>query len=90
MGTPNNQTWPGVDELKDFNPEFPKWPKIPLNNILLRMPDSGIDLVTQMLDLNPNKRISASKGLESNFFSHNKDKGSDQSSDFNQDSISSM
>merc|ERR1719331_832184 len=26
LGTPSEQTWPGVSELPDFKPSFPKWP----------------------------------------------------------------
>merc|ERR1719265_969519 len=26
LGTPTEQTWPGVSELPDFKPTFPKWP----------------------------------------------------------------
>lgn len=26
MGTPNEETWPGVTALPDFKSAFPKWP----------------------------------------------------------------
>lgn len=26
MGTPNEETWPGVTSLPDFKLSFPKWP----------------------------------------------------------------
>lgn len=27
MGTPNEDIWPGVTELKDYKASFPNWPK---------------------------------------------------------------
>jgi hypothetical protein len=31
MGTPNEETWPGVTALPDFKSAFPKWPPKVLN-----------------------------------------------------------
>lgn len=34
MGTPTNQSWPGISTLPDYKPTFPKWQKKSLKNIL--------------------------------------------------------
>jgi hypothetical protein len=28
MGTPNEETWPGVASLPDYKSAFPKWPSV--------------------------------------------------------------
>lgn len=33
MGTPNEETWPGVTALPDFKSAFPKWPSKVLKKI---------------------------------------------------------
>ena len=29
LGTPNEQTWPGVSQLADFSSTFPQWDRVP-------------------------------------------------------------
>lgn len=29
LGTPNEQTWPGVSQFADFKDTFPKWERVP-------------------------------------------------------------
>ena len=29
LGTPNEQTWPGVSQFADFKDTFPKWDRVP-------------------------------------------------------------
>lgn len=33
MGTPNEDTWPGVTSLPDFKSAFPKWPPKVVNSM---------------------------------------------------------
>ena len=63
MGTPNEETWPGVSLLPDFNRNFEKFPGESLRNLIPRIDDVGFDLLNRMLQLNPSQRISAADAL---------------------------
>lgn len=64
MGTPTNQSWPGISTLPDYKPTFPKWQKKSLKNILPSISQSGIDLLEKLLELNPDQRITALEALQ--------------------------
>nr|BAA21673.1 cdc2 kinase [Allium cepa] len=68
MGTPNEDTWPGVTSLPDFKSAFPKWPAKDLATIVPKLDSAGIDLLYKMLHLEPSKRITARKALEHEYF----------------------
>jgi serine/threonine protein kinase len=63
LGTPSEETWPGVSGLRDFSPIFPQWPARPLDKLLSRLPAAGVDLLRRMLTYDPLKRISAREAL---------------------------
>lgn len=64
LGTPDEQCWPGVSQLPDYKPVFPRWEAQPLNTVL---PPSlcadGYDMFSQLLVYNPSNRISAKMAL---------------------------
>ena len=62
LGTPNETVWPGVSSLKDWNPEFPKWQRKDLKTLVPGLDDEGLDLLEQLIDYNPARRISAKRG----------------------------
>lgn len=67
MGTPNEDSWPGVTELRYFNDSSQNHSEVCLNKkVLLR--GSGFDLLQKMLIHNPNKRISARQILKHSYF----------------------
>lgn len=68
MGTPNEDTWPGVTSLPDFKSSFPKWAAKDLTTIVPNLDPAGIDLLTKMLVLNPSRRITARSALEHEYF----------------------
>lgn len=68
LGTPNEEIWPGISLLPKWSPNFPKWKSNNLNDILLKLSDLGINLLTKMLIYDPNKRISAIQALNHNYF----------------------
>mmetsp|Transcript_29977 Transcript_29977/g.65903 ORF Transcript_29977/g.65903 Transcript_29977/m.65903 type:complete len:301 (-) Transcript_29977:364-1266(-) len=71
LGTPHQQVWPGVEELKEYSASFPKWRRQPwelqpaLGSVL---GPPGVELLDQCLVYNPPKRISARRALLSRYF----------------------
>lgn len=45
LGTPTEESWPGVTSLQDWNDDFPRWPPLNLANLITNLPDDGINLV---------------------------------------------
>lgn len=45
LGTPTEQTWPGVHALPDFSSAFPKWPRQLLTKKCRELDDAGADLL---------------------------------------------
>ncbi|KAG6391228.1 hypothetical protein SASPL_148981 [Salvia splendens] len=45
MGTPTEDTWPGVTSLPDFKSSFPKWPSKDLATVVPNLDSSGLDLL---------------------------------------------
>ena len=80
LGTPTPESWPGVDSLKDWHTTFPKWARpsdAQMCHALHIRPQhhfdaEGIDLLRQLLTLNPAERISARKAKEHPWFTRDK------------------
>nr|XP_019705835.1 cell division control protein 2 homolog A isoform X2 [Elaeis guineensis] len=68
LGTPNEETWPGVTSLPDFKSAFPKWPPKDLATVVPNLEPAGVDLLSKMLRLEPSKRITARQALEHDYF----------------------
>ncbi|KAK2383647.1 Cell division control protein 2-B [Trifolium repens] len=68
MGTPNEDTWPGVTSLPDFKSAFPKWPSQDLATLVPNLEPAGLDILSSMLRLDPSKRITARVALEHEYF----------------------
>ncbi|XP_057416977.1 cell division control protein 2 homolog [Lotus japonicus] len=68
MGTPNEDTWPGVTSLPDFKSAFPKWPSKDLATVVPNLDSAGLDLLSNMLRLDPTKRVTARSALEHEYF----------------------
>lgn len=45
LGTPDEETWPGVTSLQDWNPAFPIWPPVKLTKFCATMDEAGLDLL---------------------------------------------
>ncbi|CAH1430926.1 unnamed protein product [Lactuca virosa] len=67
LGTPNEEIWPGVSKLKDWH-EYPQWKPKPISTCVPNLDDDGLNLLSQMLEYEPSKRISAKKAMEHPYF----------------------
>jgi serine/threonine protein kinase len=71
LGTPTEQMWPGVSELPDFKPTFPKWPPrgwAQIRNTQQQVGADGIDLLEHLMCYDPKRRMSARRALEHPYF----------------------
>nr|XP_016502962.1 PREDICTED: cell division control protein 2 homolog isoform X4 [Nicotiana tabacum]XP_016502963.1 PREDICTED: cell division control protein 2 homolog isoform X4 [Nicotiana tabacum] len=71
VGTPNENTWPGVTSLPEFKSSFPKWTPKDLATVVPSLDAAGLDLFGKMLCLDPSKRITAKSALEHEYFKDN-------------------
>jgi cyclin-dependent kinase len=68
LGTPNEETWPGVKALPDYKPSFPQWSRQDIAAVVPTLDDDGLELVQQMLIFDTAKRISAKRALVHPYF----------------------
>jgi serine/threonine protein kinase len=68
MGTPNEEVWPGVSQLPDYKPVFPRWRKRNIGLVVPTLDPLGVDLLSKMLVYQPSKRISAKAAMEHPWF----------------------
>merc|ERR1719169_171324 len=61
LGTPTDAVWPGLSELPDFKPTFPKWPPrgwSSIRNTAQQVGPEGINLLENLTCYDPKKRWS--------------------------------
>ncbi|KAF9903658.1 negative regulator of the PHO system [Linnemannia zychae] len=68
MGTPTEETWPGVSKLSEYRKDFPYYPPKPLSTVVPMIDTFGMDLLLQMLIYQPQKRITAKDALNHVYF----------------------
>ncbi|XP_022379237.1 cyclin-dependent kinase 3 isoform X3 [Enhydra lutris kenyoni] len=69
LGTPSEAVWPGVTQLPDYKGSFPKWTRKGLEEIVPSLEPEGKDLLMQLLQYDPSRRISAKAALVHPYFS---------------------
>ena len=67
LGTPTEESWPGVSSLPDYIGFKPQEPT-PLRSLFSAASEAALDLLGQLLTLNPGARISAPAALEHSYF----------------------
>ncbi|KAF8920953.1 negative regulator of the PHO system, partial [Dissophora ornata] len=68
MGTPTEETWPGVSKLSEYRKDFPYYPPKPLSSVVPMIDTFGMDLLMQMLIYQPQRRITAKDALNHVYF----------------------
>lgn len=68
LGTPTEETWPGVSKLPDYKPSFPSWKKVDLATNIKEVEPAAIDLLEQCMRYDPGQRMSAKAALEHPYF----------------------
>jgi serine/threonine protein kinase len=68
LGTPNEQSWPGVTQLPDYKPTFPIWNARPLGEVMKGVEGASLDLLAQTLVYEPSKRCSAKAAMQHPYF----------------------
>jgi serine/threonine protein kinase len=68
LGTPTEESWPGVGLLPEYKAQFPQWPAKDLHAVFPQLEGSGVDLLRRMLAYNPKQRISANAALRHPWF----------------------
>lgn len=68
LGTPDEESWPSVTQLPEYNPVFPKWGRQNLAAFVPTLEPAGVDLLSRMLEYVPAKRITAKTALQHPYF----------------------
>ncbi len=68
LGTPDEDLWPGVTLLRDYQAAFPKWAPKPLGEAITGMDAAGLDLLAQTLVYEPSRRFSARAAMHARYF----------------------
>lgn len=68
LGTPDENSWPGVTNLPDYKATFPRWEPQSLANIINGLDADGEDLILQLLIANPDARMPAKRALSHRYF----------------------
>jgi cyclin-dependent kinase len=63
LGTPTEETWPGVSTLPDYKPTFPRWSRQDLGAVIRGLGREGHDFIMRTLTYDTGKRISAKRAL---------------------------
>jgi len=70
LGTPTEDSWPGVTRLPDFKPVFPRWQPQDIHQVMpAPLSDGGHDILARLLTYKPSDRLSAREALHQPYLS---------------------
>ena len=71
LGTPNHEIWnEGIQQANKMDIKFPKFESQKLESVIPMASKDAIDLISQMIKWDPNKRATARNLLQHNFFNN--------------------
>ncbi|CAL5339757.1 unnamed protein product [Camellia sinensis] len=85
MGTPDETTWPGVTSLPNYSLDFPKHNPENLKDYFPQLKPAALDLLSEMLCMDPSRRISAPCALEHAYFKEEEEEDEDDDDDDDDD-----
>ncbi|KAF3427011.1 hypothetical protein E2986_06627 [Frieseomelitta varia] len=68
LGTPDENIWPGVSQLRDYTSMFPRWEPRSLDEVVPSFDSDAKDLLLRLLTYDPNQRVAAKKALTHSYF----------------------
>lgn len=68
MGTPTEETWPGITSLKAYKNSFPVWKRNVCRALVPQLDDAGADLLEKMFIYDPHKRLPAKAAVLHPYF----------------------
>lgn len=69
LGTPSERNWPGINQNQSFiEGNYPNYRPEKLHNHVPRIEIDGLDLLKKFVDYIPDKRITASTGMNHAYF----------------------
>ena len=69
LGTPTEQSWPGVGNLPDYSKiTFPDTSGIPYTDMVPEATPGAVDLLSNLVIYDSSKRLPAKKALKHHFF----------------------
>lgn len=70
LGTPNELSFPGINELPEWRNDFPNYPPPEggISSLCPKLDSQGVKLLESMLEYDPSKRITAPMALKHEFF----------------------
>jgi negative regulator of PHO system len=68
LGTPNEQTWPNISQFPEYKSPQVIYPQQHISQVLSNIDNCGLDLLSRMLQYQPQMRISAKDALNHSYF----------------------
>mmetsp|Transcript_73032 Transcript_73032/g.136421 ORF Transcript_73032/g.136421 Transcript_73032/m.136421 type:complete len:298 (-) Transcript_73032:80-973(-) len=68
LGTPTIQSWPSGAELPEWRPDFPRYDPQPWPSVMPNMEPRGLELLSQMLQYDPFKRVTGHAAIQHEYF----------------------
>ncbi|RAQ40984.1 cell division control protein 2 [Aspergillus flavus] len=70
LGTPDEDSWPGVTSFPDYKPSFPKWKRDNDEHLIPGLERHGLRLLDALLEFDPARRMSAKQARSHPYFRH--------------------